>query len=137
MTELEAVVHQVANDHIQKEIDISGNDTAQPTSTEKEGKGSPRVEDAKKSPKDTEKDVPVSAHQREQKGQYSSRVKEAKRYNNRDRSSYGNNDRKFNSPRKYENHSKFDPASMNETDDPIAIRKQVCQQTDKRVRTAC
>ena len=68
--------------------------------------------------------VPVSAHQRDQKGHESLRVKEAKRWNDRDRFRHGRSNNY--TPRKpYRNNNKFEPASLPESDDPVAIRKQV------------
>lgn len=130
MTEVEAEVPQASN-HTETTCDTPIESNAQIISNEKEEAGSPMVADANRNGEDKQKNVPISAHQREPRDQDSSRVKEAKHYNNRDRNSYGSSARKFNSPKKYENHNKFDPASLSETDDPIAIRKQVCWQTDK------
>ena len=83
--------------------------------------------DAKTSGKDEQSDkpVPISAHERERKEHESSRVKVAKRWNNdQDRPRHSRYDNY--SPRKpLKNLNKFDPVSLPESDDPVAIRKQV------------
>ena len=72
---------------------------------------------------DSEKKVPISAHQREESETTSARVKEGKQWNDRDRPKYGQRENK--TPNKFVRNNKFDPTSLPESDDPVAIRKQV------------
>ncbi|KAL9629055.1 MAG: hypothetical protein Q9164_007039 [Protoblastenia rupestris] len=79
--------------------------------------------DTEKKVEDLEKKVPVSAHQRERDENPSARVKEGKRWNDRDRHRHGQQERY--TPNKFVRNNKFDPTSLPESDDPAAIRKQV------------
>ena len=78
--------------------------------------------DTEKKVEGLEKKVPVSAHQRERDENPSARVREGKRWNDRDRHRHGQQEQY--TPNKLRN-NKFDPTSLPESDDPAAIRKQV------------
>ena len=92
---------------------------------ESQAPGAAPLEKGEQSDKPVSIPTPVSAHQRERKEHDSSRVKEARRYNN-DRGRPRHNKFEHYTPRKpYQNHNKFDPASLPESADPVAIRKQV------------
>ncbi|KAL9103776.1 MAG: hypothetical protein Q9163_001235 [Psora crenata] len=72
----------------------------------------------------SEKQVPISAHQRERGEDVSARVREGKRWNDRERPKHGQRDRS--TPNKsFQRNNKFDPTSLPKSDDPVAIRKQV------------
>lgn len=66
--------------------------------------------------------IHISAHEKAREGQDSSRVKEAQRWNNRDRER-GGQGHQIN--KKFHRNNKSDLTSQAESSDPVAIRKQV------------
>ena len=81
--------------------------------------------DAIKSSEDKEQ-APVLAHSKDREEHESTRVKEARQYNNRDRDRYSRgNYHNSNYKKNYTRNNKFDPSALPKSDDPIQIRKQV------------
>lgn len=80
--------------------------------------------DAEPSPtngeKEEEKKVHISAHQRERDERPSSRVKQGQRWNDRDRNKHNSDYKK-----EWKKNNKSELISQKESNDPIAIRKQV------------
>ena len=67
-----------------------------------------------------------SAHAEDRREHESTRVKEARKYNNRDRHRHdGDNDDRPYKKRTFTRHNKFDASSLPESSDPAQIRKQV------------
>ena len=67
-----------------------------------------------------------SAHAEDRRQNDSARVKEAQKYNNRDRNRHnGKRDERSFKKRDYSKNNKFDPSSLPQSSDPALIRKQV------------
>ena len=148
MAEVEVDVSQVADDHAEREsvvnkssepkVGQNGEDKEEIWIGDKASKESqvdenskskePTVEVTERTNNSSEKavpvPVPVSAHQRDTKGHESLRVKEARRWNDRDRFRHGRSNN-YTPKKPYKNNNKFEPTSLPESDDPEAIRKQV------------
>lgn len=66
------------------------------------------------------------AHAEDRRDNESARVKEARRYNNRDRHRHnGDNDERPHKKKAFTRNNKFDPSTLPESSDPALIRKQV------------
>lgn len=81
--------------------------------------------DPKEQPKNGE-----SAHAEDRRENESARVREARKYNNRDRyRADGDNNERSYKKRTFPRNNKFDPSSLPESSDPALIRKQVIAST--------
>ena len=120
------------NGNVEEIIMDKSDPTTESTGQNEENK-QPATEVTHKKIETPEKKAPISAHSREQEGHTSARVKEGKRWNERDRHRNGQRDR-YTPNKLVRNNNKFDPTSLPESDDPVAICKQVGQDSFIRSR---
>lgn len=106
------------------DVDSSTNGKGEQTNVDDASKAEGAPGD-KKATSPTEGKTHVSAHERDREEQASRRVREAQKYNSRDKRGRGGHRGGRGGRGGYPNNNRFDPSKQEKTDDPVAIRKQV------------